>query len=44
MKVGIITLWIYSNFGSKLQAYALQRYLIKKGFDAVLRKALSFLF
>ena len=33
-KVGILTWYDYSNYGSALQAYALQYYLHQLGYDA----------
>lgn len=36
MKIGIVTWFTYENYGTKLQAIALQKYLREKGFDAIL--------
>ena len=33
MKIGILTFHASHNYGSMLQAYALQTYLMEKGYD-----------
>ena len=35
MRIGIVT-WYWGNYGSQLQAYALQEYLRLQGFDSVI--------
>ena len=36
MKIGILTLPLHDNYGGILQAYALQKYLVDRGHEAIL--------